>query len=105
YKLHNAPPIHTLEWVGLHNFKKLVTICVWHKPLFGLIAWTLVWTLVAATRQIALGLFLSSIVKPPVVKGKKFIRPVLILPLAVPSFVTILIFVALFNDEFGAINN
>ena len=29
----------------------------------------------------------------------------LILPWAVPSFVTILIFVALFNDEFGAINN
>ena len=48
---------------------------------------------------------LAIIVNHPVVKGKKFIRTVLILPWAVPSFVTILIFVALFNDEFGAINN
>ena len=76
YNLYNAPPRHTLEW-----------------------------TLVATTLQIALGLFLAIIVNHPVVKGKKFIRTVLILPWAVPSFVTILIFVALFNDEFGAINN
>ena len=48
---------------------------------------------------------MAIIVNHPVVKGKKFIRTVLILPWAVPSFVTILIFVALFNDEFGAINN
>ncbi|HDY5379397.1 TPA: sugar ABC transporter permease [Staphylococcus aureus] len=105
YNLYNAPPRHTLEWVGLDNFKTLFTIGVWRKTFFSVITWTLVWTLVATTLQIALGLFLAIIVNHPVVKGKKFIRTVLILPWAVPSFVTILIFVALFNDEFGAINN
>ncbi|MDA3101405.1 ABC transporter permease subunit, partial [Staphylococcus pseudintermedius] len=65
----------------------------------------IVWTLVATTLQIALGLFLAIIVNHPLVKFKRFIRTVLILPWAVPAFVTILIFAALFNDEFGAINN
>lgn len=36
---------------------------------------------------------------------KKFYRTVLVLPWAVPGFVTILIFAGLFNDSFGAINN
>src|SRR5699024_11187817 len=38
-------------------------------------------------------------------KFKRLIRTVLILPWAVPAFVTILIFSALFNNQFGAINN
>ncbi|MDI1800875.1 sugar ABC transporter permease, partial [Staphylococcus aureus] len=88
YNLYNAPPRHTLEWVGLDNFKTLFTIGVWRKTFFSVITWTLVWTLVATTLQIALGLFLAIIVNHPVVKGKKFIRTVLILPWAVPSFVT-----------------
>ncbi len=35
---------------------------------------------------------------------KKLIRTIFILPWAVPAFVTILIFSAMFNDDFGAIN-
>ena len=37
-------------------------------------------------------------------KFKKLIRTILILPWAVPAFVTILVFAAMFNDDFGAIN-
>ncbi|MDN8974947.1 sugar ABC transporter permease, partial [Staphylococcus aureus] len=83
--------------VGLDNFKTLFTIGVLRKTFFSFKTWTLVWTLVSTTLQIALGLFLAIIVNHTVVKGKKFIRTVLILHLAVPYFLTILIFVALFN--------
>ncbi len=71
YNLYNAPPEHTLEWVGLDNFKTLFTIGVWRKAFFSVITWTLVWTLVATTLQIALGLFLAIIVNHPVVKGQE----------------------------------
>ena len=57
YNLYNAPPRHTLEWVGLDNFKTLFTIGVLAQNIFSVITWTLVWTLVATTLQIALGLF------------------------------------------------
>jgi arabinogalactan oligomer/maltooligosaccharide transport system permease protein len=51
-----------------------------------------------------LALVLAVFVNDERIKGKKLIRTVFILPWAVPAFVTILIFAALFNDNFGAIN-
>src|SRR5699024_9520037 len=67
-------------------------------------SWTIVWTLVATTLQIALGLFLAVLVNDHRVKFKKTIRTILILPWAVPAFVSILIFAAMFNNEYGTIN-
>ncbi|WP_323704141.1 sugar ABC transporter permease [Mammaliicoccus sp. Dog046] len=105
YNLYNAPPRHLLEWVGFENFKSLVTVPIWKTTFFNVLTWTIVWTLVATTLQIALALLLAIIVNHPLIKFKKLIRTILILPWAVPSFVTILIFAAIFNDDFGSINN
>ncbi len=105
YNLYNAPPRHLLEWVGFDNFKSLVTVPIWKTTFFNVLTWTIVWTLVATTLQIALALLLAIIVNHPLIRFKKLIRTVLILPWAVPSFVTILIFAAIFNDDFGSINN
>ncbi|WAA11295.1 sugar ABC transporter permease [Fervidibacillus albus] len=104
YNQYNSPPRKLLDWVGFENFINLVRIDIWSDTLFSVLAWTLIWTLVATTLQIALGLFLALLVNDPRIKGKKMIRTILILPWAVPAFVTILIFAAMFNDQFGAIN-
>ncbi|ADC48534.1 MULTISPECIES: carbohydrate ABC transporter permease [Alkalihalophilus] len=104
YGLYNAPPRNLLEWIGFKNFIDLVTVPIWRDTFFSVLSWTLVWTFVATTLQIALALFLALLVNDPRVKGKKFIRTILILPWAVPGFVTILIFSAMFNDNFGTIN-
>ncbi|WP_130859003.1 sugar ABC transporter permease [Gracilibacillus phocaeensis] len=104
YTLMNSPPKNLLNWVGLDNFKSLLTIPIWRNTFFSVLAWTLIWTFVATSLQIALAMYLAVIVNDSRVKMKKLIRTVLILPWAVPGFVTILIFTALFNDNFGAIN-
>ncbi|WAA13046.1 sugar ABC transporter permease [Fervidibacillus halotolerans] len=104
YNQYNSPPRKLLDWVGFENFVNLVKIDIWSDTLFSVLAWTLIWTLVATTLQIALGLFLALLVNDPRIKGKRIIRTILILPWAVPAFVTILIFSAMFNDQFGAIN-
>ncbi|MGN8648160.1 ABC transporter permease subunit [Gracilibacillus sp. HCP3S3_G5_1] len=104
YTLMNSPPKNLLDWVGFENFKSLLTVPIWRNTFFSVLAWTLIWTFVATTLQIALAMYLALIVNDPRIKFKKFIRTVLILPWAVPGFVTILIFSALFNDNFGAIN-
>ena len=67
--------------------------------------WTVVWTLVASTLQVAIGVFLAIVVHQKELRFKKFFRTILVLPWAVPGFVTILIFAGLFNDSFGAVNN
>jgi arabinogalactan oligomer/maltooligosaccharide transport system permease protein len=104
YNLYNSPPRNLLNWVGFENFTNLVSISLWKSTFISVFAWTIVWTVVATTAQIALGLFLALLVNDPRVKYKRFIRTILILPWAVPAFVTILIFAAMFNDRFGAIN-
>ncbi|SDY31152.1 arabinogalactan oligomer / maltooligosaccharide transport system permease protein [Evansella caseinilytica] len=104
YNLYNAPPRHLLSWVGFDNFIRLFTIAEWRSTFFNVLSWTLVWTFVATTLQIALALFLAVVVNDPRIKFKRLIRTVFILPWAVPAFVTIIIFSALFNDNFGAIN-
>lgn len=104
YTLMNSPPKNLLEWVGFDNFKALLTIPMWRNTFFSVLSWTLIWTFVATTLQIGLAMYLAMIVNDSRVKMKKLIRTVLILPWAVPGFVTILIFTALFNDNFGAIN-
>lgn len=104
YNLFNAPPRNVLNWVGFQNFTDLLTIPIWRTTFFSVLSWTIVWTAVATTAQIALAMFLAVIVNDKRIKGKRLIRTVLILPWAVPSFVTILIFAAMFNDGFGAMN-
>ncbi|SDK47865.1 carbohydrate ABC transporter permease [Sediminibacillus albus] len=104
YNLYNSPPRNLVDWVGFSNFVDLVTVPIWQNTFLSVFSWTIVWTVVATTLQIGIGLFLALIVNDPRIKFKKIIRTVLILPWAVPAFVTILIFSAMFNDDFGAIN-
>ncbi|WP_042147065.1 carbohydrate ABC transporter permease [Paucisalibacillus sp. EB02] len=104
YNQYNAPPRNLLSWVGFNNFVDLVNIGVWKDTFFNVFTWTIVWTVVATSLQIVLGFFLAMLVNDKRIKFKRTIRTVLILPWAVPAFVSILIFSALFNPTFGAIN-
>ncbi|WP_017470500.1 sugar ABC transporter permease [Amphibacillus jilinensis] len=105
YTLYNAPPRNLLDWVGFQNFVNLFTIGEWRTTFMSVLSWTLIWTFMATTLSIGLAMFLAVLTNDKRIKGKKLIRTVFILPWAVPGFVTIIIFSALFNDNFGAINN
>ncbi|WP_445683659.1 ABC transporter permease subunit [Sporosarcina sp. FSL K6-3457] len=104
YDLYNSPPRHLVQWVGFDNFVNLLTVPLWKNTFVSVFSWTIIWTLVATSFQIVLGLFLAILANDPRVKFKKLIRTILILPWAVPGFVSILIFAAMFNDQFGTIN-
>ncbi|WP_281176909.1 sugar ABC transporter permease [Amphibacillus sediminis] len=104
YTLYNSPPRSLLDWVGFQNFINLFTIDEWRNTFVNVLSWTIVWTLVATTLSIAVAMFLAILTNDKRIRFKKFIRTIFILPWAVPGFVTIIIFSALFNDNFGAIN-
>lgn len=104
YNQYNSPPRKLLDWVGFDNFAALLDVGIWQDTFLSVFTWTIVWTVIATTLQIALGFFLALLVNDKRVKFKRTIRTVLILPWAVPAFVSILIFSALFNPTFGAIN-
>ncbi len=104
YNQYNSPPRKLLDWVGFDNFAALMDVGIWQDTFLSVFSWTIVWTLVATSLQIGLGFFLALLVNDKRIKFKRTIRTVLILPWAVPAFVSILIFSALFNPTFGAIN-
>lgn len=105
YNLYHSPPANLVDWVGLETFSKIFTVDIWRATFFDVLSWTVIWTLVASTFQVSLGILLAVVVNQKDLQFKKFFRTILILPWAVPGFVTILIFAGLFNDSFGAINN
>jgi arabinogalactan oligomer/maltooligosaccharide transport system permease protein len=104
YDLYNSPPKNLVDWVGFDNFVQLVSVPMWNESFLSVFSWTIVWTVTSTTLQIALGLFMAVLVNDKRIKFKRLLRTIIILPWAVPSFVSILIFSALFNDQFGAIN-
>lgn len=59
----------------------------------------------ASTLQVSIGILLAIVVHQKELKFKKLFRTILVLPWAVPGFVTIMVFAGMFNDTFGAINN
>jgi arabinogalactan oligomer/maltooligosaccharide transport system permease protein len=104
YDLYHSPPANLFKWVGLKNFTSIFTVDIWRQTFFSVLAWTIVWTFVATTLQVALGIFLAIVVNQKEIKGKAIIRTIFILPWAVPAFVSILVFAGMFNESFGTIN-
>ncbi|MFL2072940.1 ABC transporter permease subunit [Marinilactibacillus psychrotolerans] len=104
YNLYNSPPANLFNWVGFDTFVQIFTVDIWRTTFIDVLSWTIIWTLVATTLQVSIGIFLAVVVNQKDLRFKKLIRTILVLPWAVPGFVTILIFAGLFNETFGAIN-
>jgi len=64
---------------------------------------TIIWTVVNVAFHVGLGVFLAVILNGPV-KGKAIYRVLLIIPWAVPSYITALTWRGMFNPEYGAVN-
>ncbi|MGF9962925.1 ABC transporter permease subunit [Bacillus rhizoplanae] len=105
YDLYHSPPAKLVDWVGFKNFVDIFTLPMWRDTFVSVFSWTVIWTFIATTLQVALGIFLAILVNQPSIKGKAVIRTIFILPWAVPAFVSILVFAGMFNESFGAINN
>ncbi|OZM56336.1 sugar ABC transporter permease [Lottiidibacillus patelloidae] len=104
YDLYHSPPAKLVDWVSFKNFVDIFTLSIWRETFFHVFAWTIVWTFSATTIQVALGIFLAVVINQKDLKFKGIIRTVLILPWAVPAFVSTLVFAGMFNETFGAIN-
>lgn len=89
---------------GFHNFVKIFTDKGIQKPFVQIFIWTVVFSLLTVVFTVILGMVLACLVQWEALKGKAVYRLLLILPYAVPSFISILIFKGLFNQSFGEIN-
>lgn len=65
---------------------------------------TIVWTGVNVAFHVGLGVFLAVVLHQKFIRGKSAWRVLLILPWAVPQYITALTWRGMFNFEYGAVN-
>lgn len=91
-------------FIGWTNFQRVLFNEGIRAPMLQIFLWTVAFALLSVALTFALGMLLASVLQWPHLKGKGVYRILLILPYAVPAFISILVFRGLFNQNFGEIN-
>ncbi len=89
--------------IWFENYSKIVTDPRVRGPLIRVFIWTVAFALLTVLTTFALGLLLALALNKPI-RGRRIYRSILVLPYAMPSVMSILIWGGMFNTEFGAIN-
>lgn len=90
--------------IGVRNFTKIFTTRNITSPFLRVFIWTVLWSLFSVLTSFAAGLALALVLNAGDLKGRYFYRTLFILPYAIPSFVTILMWGGFLNKDFGIIN-
>ena len=90
--------------VGFDNFVTAFTTDNIRGPLISVTIWTFAFAILSVATTFALGLFLAIVFNKPTMRGKKVYRLIMILPYAFPGFLSGLVWLGLFNQDFGYIN-
>lgn len=90
-------PPELVDWVGLANFKKLITLSQFAPTFFKILGWNLLWAVISTVLNYFMGLGLALLLNKDCVKGKAFWRAFPILAYAIPGFITLLAFKFMFS--------
>jgi arabinogalactan oligomer/maltooligosaccharide transport system permease protein len=91
-------------YTGLHNFGKLVNDPLYRTPFLKVFVWTFAYATMTVFFSFAVGLFLAIALDKKGLFGQRVYRSVLVIPYAVPGFLSLLIWAGLLNDSFGVVN-
>lgn len=90
--------------VGGANFKRIFSEAKFRGPFFRVFLWTVVFSALTVVLTVAIGMLLAELLSWEALRFRGVYRILLFLPYAVPSFISILVFKGLFNQNFGEIN-
>ena len=89
--------------VGAKNFVAVLTDKRISGPFFKVFIWTIVWAILVVLSSFGLGLALALTLNKKM-KGQRIYRSLLVIPYAMPAFLSVLIWGGLLNDDYGLIN-
>jgi arabinogalactan oligomer / maltooligosaccharide transport system permease protein len=96
------------RFVGLTNYVEILTArgkpLLSHGSFYLTLLVTVLWTVVNVVLHVGIGLVLGILLARPYVKLRAVYRVLLVLPWAVPSYVTALAWKGMFHRQFGAVN-
>jgi arabinogalactan oligomer/maltooligosaccharide transport system permease protein len=90
--------------VGFDNFIRAVTDQRLAGPLFYVTLWTFAFALLSVATTFFLGLFLAITFNNARMRSRAVYRVLMILPYAVPSFLSALVWAGMMNQSFGFLN-
>lgn len=91
--------------VGFRNYVDLFTNRALQGPFFKVFGWNLVFASLSVVVPFAVGLLLANALQDDRMRGKAVYRSLLILPYAIPGFISVIIWRGLLNDQIGPVNN
>ena len=89
--------------VGLDNVRRVFDDPNIRGPFVRVFVWTLAFAVLTVSLSFAFGLFLAITLQKKI-RFQRFYRTTLVIPYAVPAFLTLLVWAGLLNDDFGVVN-
>ena len=90
-------PPELVDWVGIDNFKKILTLSKFAPTFARILGWNILWAVVSTALNYFAGLGLALLLNKDCVKGKAFFRAFPVLAYAIPGFITLLAFKFMFS--------
>ena len=91
-------------YTGFKNFSRIIHDPLVRKPFLSIFLWTFVFAAGCVFFSFAAGLFLAIALDKRGMRGQRLYRSVLIIPYAMPGFLSLLVWGGLLNDDFGVVN-
>ena len=92
YDQGHQPPGNLFTWVGLENFKSLLSASGKLSSTFWpVLGWTFIWGFVACFSCYFGGMFLAMLINSKGIECKKLWRTIFVITMAIPSFITLLV--------------
>jgi len=91
-------------FVGLENYTQIVTDPQVRQNFLPILIWSFVFAIVTVLMQFGFGLVMAIVMTDRRMRGQRYYRVLLILPYALPIFLTALVWKGMLNADFGIIN-
>jgi len=94
-----------IDFVGWKNFVRIIKDPKISGPFFRIFIWTFIWALLSVILSLAVGLPFALVLNDTNLKGRNIYRTLLIIPWAIPVFISALVWRnGLLNESYGIIN-
>jgi arabinogalactan oligomer/maltooligosaccharide transport system permease protein len=90
--------------IGFRNFSKIINDPLVRTPFLSIFAWTFVFAAATVFFSFSAGLFLAISLDKRGMRFQHVYRSILVIPYAIPGFLSLLVWAGLLNDDFGVVN-
>ena len=90
--------------IGAYNYMRLFTDPALREPFILVFIWTVTFAVLSVIITFSLGTLLAIVFDVPEMPFRRLLRSLLLIPYAIPAFVSVPVWVGLLNPEFGIVS-